>query len=120
MPKNTIPIFFLKMLFIAFVLTSGLLLALAFLLYRMKWNAGQATIGVYVVYFLSCFIPAFLTGKKLRSRRLLWGLAVGGLYFALLFLVSALVRTGLFAEPSRIALVLTICAGSGALGGIAS
>lgn len=120
MPKNTIPLFLLKMLFVAFVLTSALLLGLAFLLYRMKWNAGQAAIGVYFVYFLSCFIPAFLTGKKLRSRRLLWGLAVGGLYFALLFLVSAAVRTGLFAEPARIALVLAVCAGSGALGGIVS
>lgn len=120
MPKNTIPIFLLKMLFFAFILTSALLLALAFLLYRMKWNAGQAAVGVYLIYFLSCFVPAFLTGKKLRSRRLLWGLIVGGVYFALLFLVSLLVRTGLFAEPARIALVLAICVGSGALGGIAS
>jgi putative membrane protein (TIGR04086 family) len=119
-PKNTIPIFLLKMLFAAFLITSALLLLLALLLYKLKWNTGQTAVGVYLIYFLSCFVPAFLTGKKMRSRRLPWGVGVGLLYFVLLFAVSAVLHTGLFAEPGRILTVLAICAGAGALGGIAS
>ena len=118
--SRQIPLFLLKMLFLSFTVTTALLLLLAFLLYRLRWDSTLTAAGVYAVYFLSCFLPAFLAGKTMRSRRLLWGLAIGLLYFLLLLAASALMRTGLFAGIGRLLTVLGICAAAGALGGVLS
>ena len=120
MSKSTLSVFLFKMLFLAFLLTTGLLFLLAWLLYQFKWDSTMTTVGVYAIYFLSCLLPAYLTGKKMRSRRLLWGLLVGALYFLLFFAVSAILGTELFAEAGRLLTVLGLCLGGGALGGVAS
>ncbi|MBR5474606.1 MAG: TIGR04086 family membrane protein [Lachnospiraceae bacterium] len=113
-------LFLFKMLFLAFSLTAVLLLLLAFLLFKFKWGTDLTTYGVYAIYLLACLLPAFLTGKKMRSRRLLWGLAIGALYFVLFFLVSWLLHAGLFRETERIFLVLGLCLAGGVAGGVLS
>ena len=72
---------FLKTLLISYVLTALLLGGLAFLMYRAKLGATEAAWGVMVIYLVACAVGGFLTGRRVGTQRLLWGLLSGVLYF---------------------------------------
>ena len=65
----------------SYVLTALLLTALAFLLYRFRLGESQVSLGINLVYVVSCLAGGFLAGKAARQRRFLWGLFTGILYF---------------------------------------
>ena len=95
MTKNsTYPVFFLKCLLFSYVLTVGLLLLLALFLYRFQLQEKTVTIGIIVIYVVSSFFAGFLSGKRMGSRKFLWGLFAGVLYFTVLVLVSLIVDHG--------------------------
>ena len=78
MTKNsTYPVFFLKCLLFSYVLTVGLLLLLALFLYRFQLQEKTVTIGIIVIYVVSSFFAGFLSGKRMGSRKFLWGLFAG-------------------------------------------
>ncbi|MBQ8814806.1 MAG: TIGR04086 family membrane protein [Lachnospiraceae bacterium] len=114
------PFFLLKTLFITYLLTGILLLTLAFILYKLRLSNTQVQTGVYLIYILSCFLGGFLAGKKMKSRRFLWGMLMGGLYFVVLFLVSSLAGRPLESGFSYLLLVLGICLAGGTSGGMLS
>lgn len=114
------PLFLLKTLFIAYLLTGILLFSLAFVLYKLRLSNTQVQTGVYLIYILSSFLGGFLAGKKMKSRRFLWGMLMGGLYFVVLFLVSSLAGRPLESGLSYLLLVLGICLAGGTSGGMLS
>lgn len=114
------PLFLLKTLFIAYLLTGILLFSLAFVLYKLRLSNTQVQTGVYLIYILSSFLGGFLAGKKMKSRRFLWGMLLGGLYFVVLFLVSSLAGRPLESGLSYLLLVLGICLAGGTSGGMLS
>ena len=114
------PLSLVRSLLFSYILTGILLLALSFLLYKMKLSRGQIRAGVYAVYVLSCLFGGFLAGKQVGSRRFLWGGLNGILYFALLFLLSLLLNQGFHAGIPGILLNFALCAGSGTVGGMLS
>lgn len=114
------PLFLLKTLFITYLLTGILLFSLAFVLYKLRLSNTQVQTGVYLIYILSCFLGGFLAGKKLKSRRFLWGMLMGGLYFVVLFLVSSLAGRPMEAGFSYLLPVLGICLAGGTSGGMVS
>ena len=74
----------LKSLVVSYIITIAMLLVLTFLLFQFELDEGKVSVGIILVYLLSCFIGGFFAGKKCGSRKFLWGLAVGGIYFTLL------------------------------------
>lgn len=114
------PLFLLKTLFITYLLTGILLFSLAFVLYKLRLSNTQVQTGVYLIYILSCFLGGFLAGKKLKSRRFLWGMLMGGLYFVVLFLVSSLAGRPMETGFSYLLPVLGICLAGGTSGGMVS
>jgi putative membrane protein (TIGR04086 family) len=56
----------------------------------------------------------------MKSKRLLWGLLTGILYFLFLLLMSSLQERSVTSELPQIMKILGICAGSGMIGGILS
>lgn len=113
-------IFVLKCLLAAYLMTGGLLLLLALLLYRFQFSEQTVHIAIILIYVAASFAAGFLSGKKTQERRFLWGLAAGILYFAVLVLVSLLVNHGLKDMDTRLFSTLMICGGSGMLGGMLS
>ena len=101
------------------LLSGLLLLLLSFLLYKLRFSGEYAAAGVFAVYGLSCLSGGFFTGKRLKTRRFLWGILCGLLYFALLLALS-LLAGGLHAGAAKIAAAALTCAASGALGGMIS
>ncbi len=116
-----VPVFFLlKSLLFAYILTAGMLLFLAFLLYKLQLSEKPVSIGIIVIYVLATLFAGFVTGKKMGSRKFLWGLLMGAAYFIVLAVVSLIVKQGPEALTNSFFTTLALCAGGGMLGGMLS
>lgn len=111
---------YIKTVVISYAVTAILLAGLAFLMYQMKLGASQAEWGVTVICLFACALGGFLTGRRVGSRRLLWGMVSGALYFMVLLVLSLLVGGGIHGESSQIGTVLATCLAGGAVGAFIS
>ena len=111
-------LFIMKCLLFSYVLTAGLLLLLALLLYRFFLQEKIVNIGIIVIYIAVTFLAGLLAGKRAGSRKFLWGLCMGTLYFAVLALVSLAVNRSIADVATNFVTVFCLCAGSGMLGGM--
>ena len=111
-------LFIMKCLLFSYVLTAGLLLLLALLLYRFSLQEKIVNIGIIVIYIAVTFLAGLLAGKRAGSRKFLWGLCMGTLYFAVLALVSLAVNRSIADVATNCVTVFCLCAGSGMLGGM--
>ena len=118
--QTSLPWRLIRTLIISFLVTLLLLTGLTFLLYKFRLGESQITVGIYAIYIVSCFLGGVLAGKAMKSRRFLWGLLTGLLYFIFLFGISALQEQGVTAGLVQILTVLGICAASGMAGGMIS
>jgi putative membrane protein (TIGR04086 family) len=108
------------MLVFAYALTGVLLMGLSFLLYRFRLEESIVNIAVIVIYVFVNFIAGFLTGKKLKVRKFLWGFLIGMAYFVILAIVSGIVRQQETVMGSHMLTTFLLCAGGGMLGGMLS
>lgn len=113
-------IFLLKSLLFAYIITGGLLLLLAFLLYKLQLKENIVSIGIIAIYMISTFFIGFVTGKKTGEKKFLWGLAMGSAYFVILLIVSVCVTHSIQDVAADMTTTLLMCAGSGMLGGMLS
>lgn len=112
--------FILKCLLISYLITTGLLLLLALMLYRFGLSEKVVSICIIVIYILVTFLAGFLAGKREGTRKFLWGLLMGALYFIVLVVVSLAVNHGMNTVSGNLFTVLLLCCGSGMLGGMVS
>lgn len=112
--------FVLKSLLISYLLTAGLLLLLALFLYKFSLTEKIVSLCITGIYILVTFLAGFLAGKREGSRKFLWGLLMGCLYFIILTLVSLIVNHGMGDLSSGYFTTLVLCAASGMLGGMLS
>lgn len=112
--------FILKCLLISYLLTTGLLLLLALMLYRFGLSEKIVSICIIAIYIIVTFLAGFLAGKREGSRKFLWGLMMGGLYFLILIVVSLIVNHGMDGVSGNLLTVLMLCCGSSMLGGMVS
>ena len=107
-----------KALLVSYLLTGGLLLLLAGLLYRFRLDEGKIQIGIILIYIASCFAGGFLAGKMMKSRKFLWGVLLGLLYFLVMTLVSLAVNRGLQDGTTSYLTTFLLCMRGGMLGGM--
>lgn len=112
--------FILKCLLISYLLTTGLLLLLALLLYRFGLSEKVVSICIIGIYIIVTFLAGFLAGKREGSQKFLWGLLMGGLYFLVLIVVYLIANHGMNEVSGNFFTVLMLCCGSGMLGGMLS
>lgn len=113
-----LPFVMVKGLLGASALSAASILIMALLLFKTGISESTIHIVVIVMYAISCLAAGFYCGKKIKNRRFLWGLLAGGLYFALLCVLTMAVKDGQLSDH-----VLTsalVCLGSGMLGGMVS
>ena len=104
----------------AYILTAGLLLLLAFILYRFGLSEKVVSVCIIAIYIVVTFLAGLLAGKREGKRKFLWGLLMGVLYFGILTAVSLVVNKGLEDVAGNMLTVFFLCAGSGMLGGMVS
>ncbi len=113
-------VFMIKCMLGAYILTAGLLLLLAFLLYRFGLSEKVVSISIIAIYIIVTFFAGMLAGKREGKRKFLWGLIMGALYFGILVMVSLVVNKGVEDVAGNMITVFFLCAGSGMLGGMVS
>lgn len=121
MEEGGIPLFFLlKSLLFSYILTAGLLLLLAFFLFKFDLSEKPVSAAIIAIYVAATFFAGFVTGKKLHSRKFLWGLLMGVAYFVVLALVSLAVKQSPDTLGQSFFTTMVLCAGGGMLGGMLS
>lgn len=113
-------LFLLKSLLFSYILTGSLLLLLALLLYKANLSQKVVSICIIVIYVLATFFAGFITGKKLKNRRFLWGALMGAAYFLVLVVISLAVNRQPGILSSSFLTTLILCCGGGMLGGMLS
>ncbi len=108
----------MKALLASYIVTGILLFIVTFFLYKFEWDEQMVTAGIIVIYVVSTFVGGFILGKIKKSRKFLWGLIMGVLYFALLFLISFGVYRSFDGNGTNVITTLLLCAGGGMLGGM--
>ncbi len=108
----------IKALLCAYIVTGILLLVLTLLLYKMDLSEENVNAGIILIYVISTFSGGFVIGKLAGSKKFLWGLAAGVLYFVLLILISMGIYHSLDSELAALATTFLLCAGGGMLGGM--
>ena len=110
----------LSTLLIMYILTVVALFVLAFLLYKMELTENIVTIGITAIYVVSGLLGGIIIGKRMKTRRFLWGIIMGAAYFLVLLIGSALLNRGLTSDMLLIGLPLVMCMGAGMIGGMVS
>lgn len=113
-------VFMLKCLLISYILTAGLLLLLALMLYRFGLKENIVNICIIAIYIIVTFLAGMIVGKRAQSRRFVWGLLIGIIYFVVLAVVSFAVNRSIQDVANNFVTVFLLCAGSGMLGGMVS
>lgn len=113
-------LFLLKCLLAAYILTGGLLMLLALLVYRFGLGEKLVSIVIIGIYIGATFFAGFVAGKKIGTRKFLWGLLMGAMYFLVLVVLSLTVNHSFKDVATNFFTVLVLCAGSGMLGGMLS
>ena len=104
---------------VSWVVTALLLLLMALLLFQWELNESKVSLGMNVVYVLSCFLGGIAAGKGGKKKKFLWGLLTGAVYFGTLFLLSwnmGAEREGILS----LFLAGALCLGGGMTGGMIS
>lgn len=119
--EEGIPILFLlKCLLFSYILTGGMLMLLALLVYRFSLSEKIVSVAIIAIYIGATFFAGFVTGKKLMSKKFLWGLVMGSMYFFVLVILSITINHSFKDVASNFFTVMVMCAGSGMLGGMLS
>lgn len=113
-------VFVMKCMMVSYLLTAGLLLFLALMLYRFGLSEKIVSICIIVIYIAVTFLAGFIAGKRAGEKKFLWGLAMGCIYFLILTAVSLIVNRGMEDAMSSLVTVFLLCGGSGMLGGMFS
>lgn len=106
--------------FVMFMISAILLLLLALILYKAEPGESVIKIGIVVIYVVAGFLGGFLMGRIMQEQKFLWGLAAGAIYFAVLFVASAVVGGGFDMELTKVVTTFILCAASGMAGGMVS
>ena len=109
-----------KILLVMYGVTAILLFLLAFLVQQFQWESGVISIGICMVYVISCFVGGFLAGKVQRSKKFIWGIVMGLLYVIIMLMVTLVVKSGFGSDLSDFIVNLLLCLGGGMLGGMIS
>ncbi len=118
--NNAKVVFVLKCMLASYLLTAGLLLFLALMLYRFGLSEKVVSVCIIVIYIAVTFLAGFIAGKRAGEKKFLWGLAMGCIYFLILTAVSVLVNRSMEDQVSNMITVFLLCGGSGMLGGMLS
>ena len=120
MQKNIKVIWWIKSLLASYILTGILLLVLTFFMYKFELNEKIVSAAIVGIYVVSTLIGGMIIGKLTKSKRYLWGMVLGIIYFVLLLLITLGVYRTLNGDSVSIVTSLILCAGGGMTGGMIS
>lgn len=110
----------LKVLLFSYIVTAVLLLLMALILYKLKVTDSVIKNSIYAIYSVSVFAGALVMGKLTKEKRMIWGLVIALLYFAVLSVVSFGVSKTFYREVSEALRAFVCCIFGGIIGSMVS
>ena len=110
----------LKALIVAYIITGLALAALAFAVYKLELNESTVNIIITVIYIAASFIGAFITGKRVKEKKFLWGAILGLAYIFVIYVAAAILSKGFNLTSTTSITAFFLCMGGGLLGGMLS
>lgn len=110
----------LKTLIAGYVITVVMLFIIALCLYKMSLGEQIVGAGVLVTYGVSVFVGALMLAKIQKSKRLMWGIVYGMVYFAIILAASIIANKGISCNWPGLAKTFAVCVISGLVGGFVS
>ena len=104
----------------SYVITFLGILVLALLLLMFQITERNVDLGIVVIYILAGLTAGIIVGKRIGSRKFLWGMISGSGYFLILFMVSVTLGQDMKHLGNDLTTTFLICMGSGTLGGMLS
>lgn len=105
-------------LVLMYIVTGIGLVVMAVMLDKLQLNSTFVEVGIVVIYVLSGLVGGFTAGRKMKTKKFLWGLLMGAAYFLILFAVSAAINGGVPKDMVHMGTTLLICMAAGTLGGM--
>ena len=109
-----------KILLMMYAVTAILLFLLALLVQQFGWESNVISIGISIVYVISCFIGGFFAGKVQGTKKFIWGILMGLSYIIIMLVITLVVKHGFHSTVSAFLTNLLLCLSSGMLGGMLS
>ena len=109
-----------KILLLMYAVTAILLFLLAILVQQFNWDNDAISIGISMVYVISCFIGGFFVGKVQQNKKFIWGILIGLAYLIIRLVITLVVKHGFHSSVSAFVTNLLLCLGAGMLGGMLS
>lgn len=110
----------IKSLIISYALTGILLVLLAFLVYKFQLGETIVDIAIVAIYVAVTFLGAFITGKKVKEQKFVWGFLLGLLYIIIISIVAILLGQAFHVDNTANLTTIALCIGGGLLGGMLS
>lgn len=110
----------LSTLLVMYVITGAALLVLALLLYKMQLSEKVVSIGIMAIYVIAGLLGGLIAGKRMKTRRFLWGILMGAVYFLVLLAGSFLLNRGITSDLLHVVTTLVMCMAAGMIGGMLS
>lgn len=110
----------LKSILASYIVTAVLLLILALLLYKLELGEKVVSAGIVSIYILSTLIGGLIIGKIAQTRRFIWGISLGIIYFLLLLLITLGVYREIATDTGNLITTFILCIGGGMIGGMLS
>lgn len=107
-------------LLVSYIITLFMILLLAFVLLKAEPSEKIIQGVVIVIYIMSTFLGGFFIGKKMQKKQYLWGMALGILYFLVVFLIAFTLHKNIIGEMGSMITVFMMCMLGGTLGGMIS
>lgn len=109
-----------KGLIFSYAVTGLLLVLLAFLVYNFGLSEKIADLSIVGIYVVVTFIGAFITGKKVKEHKFLWGFLLGFLYIFIISAVAILLGQTFHVNSTANITTAVLCIAGGLLGGMLS
>lgn len=101
------------------VVSSILMLILAFIMLKIDVSLQAQKVFVIIIYLVSTFVGGLILGKVMNKRKFIWGMGCGIVYFLVLLVIAFFVKNPEEVEGISLGLSAVICTFGGMLGGMA-
>ena len=82
----------LKELLVQIILSTVLVVILAFIVFKLSLGDGIIRIMILAIYGICSLIGGLILGKNIQKRKFLWGLVAGAIYIGLIMGISFMIR----------------------------
>lgn len=110
----------LKSILASYIVTVILLLVLTLLVYKLELGEKFVSAGIVAIYVLSTLAGGIIIGKIARTKRFVWGISLGILYFLLLLLITLGIYRDIGSETGKLITTWILCICGGMAGGMIS